>query len=299
MTAFVRFRALDEGDGRGPLHVAWFEPEHHIVEATAPFFARRFTAMRWAILTPERSVHWDGERPGLRPGRAPRPGAAGRCRRGALAHLLPQHLQSGAAEAGDDEAGDAQEVLGQPARGGADRSARGGRGRTKPGHGPARPSDPARRIPRAPQPTPGREPTPGGEAPSSLPALREALERCRECPIGEHATQAVPGEGLEAREADVRRRAAGRPGRPAGQALRRPGRPALRPGPGRARHRPPRRLRHQRGQALQVRAARQAPHPQDAGAAGGGRLPALARERDRAGRARPPWWPWARRRHGS
>ena len=44
MTAFVRFRALDEGDGRGPLHVAWFEPEHHIVEATAPFFARRFTA---------------------------------------------------------------------------------------------------------------------------------------------------------------------------------------------------------------------------------------------------------------
>ena len=31
--------------------------------------------------------------------------------------------------------------------------------------------------------------------------------------------------------------------------------------------RPPRRLRHQRRQALQVRAARQAPHPQDAGAA--------------------------------
>jgi DNA polymerase len=40
-------------------------------------------------------------------------------------------------------------------------------------------------------------PTPGGEAPRSLPALREALDRCRECPIGEHATQAVPGEGLK------------------------------------------------------------------------------------------------------
>ena len=34
-----------------------------------------------------------------------------------------------------------------------------------------------------------------GEAPRSLPALREALERCRECPLGEHATRAVPGEG--------------------------------------------------------------------------------------------------------
>ena len=34
-----------------------------------------------------------------------------------------------------------------------------------------------------------------GETPRSLPALRVALERCRECPIGEHATQAVPGEG--------------------------------------------------------------------------------------------------------
>jgi len=36
---------------------------------------------------------------------------------------------------------------------------------------------------------------PGDAAPRSLPALREALQRCRECPIGEHATRAVPGEG--------------------------------------------------------------------------------------------------------
>ena len=39
------------------------------------------------------------------------------------------------------------------------------------------------------------EPRRGGAAPGSLPALREALQRCRECPIGEHATRAVPGEG--------------------------------------------------------------------------------------------------------
>jgi hypothetical protein len=34
-----------------------------------------------------------------------------------------------------------------------------------------------------------------GEPSRSLPALRVALEACRECPIGEHATRAVPGEG--------------------------------------------------------------------------------------------------------
>ena len=60
MHAFVRFREMaDEG---GVRFVAWFEPEHHIVRAAAPFFARRFASMRWSILTPELSVHWEGER---------------------------------------------------------------------------------------------------------------------------------------------------------------------------------------------------------------------------------------------
>jgi DNA polymerase len=55
MHAFVRFREID---GR---FVAFFEPEHHIVRHTAGFFVRRFTNMRWSILTPELSIHWDGE----------------------------------------------------------------------------------------------------------------------------------------------------------------------------------------------------------------------------------------------
>ena len=59
MTAFVRFREVATEEGAH--FVAWFEPEHHIVEATAPFFQRRFAAMRWSILTPERSAHWDGK----------------------------------------------------------------------------------------------------------------------------------------------------------------------------------------------------------------------------------------------
>ncbi|WP_206456145.1 UdgX family uracil-DNA binding protein [Aurantimonas marina] len=59
MKAFVRFREVEDGEG-GMHYVAWFEPFHHVVELTAPFFARRFTGMVWTILTPERSAHWDG-----------------------------------------------------------------------------------------------------------------------------------------------------------------------------------------------------------------------------------------------
>lgn len=58
MKAFVRFREF----GRDPKshYLAWFEPAHHIVEATAPFFADRFADMDWSILTPDRCAHWNG-----------------------------------------------------------------------------------------------------------------------------------------------------------------------------------------------------------------------------------------------
>jgi DNA polymerase len=59
MRAFVRFRELETPEG--PRFVAWFEPEHHIVRLNAGFFVRRFASMRWSILTPALSVHWDGE----------------------------------------------------------------------------------------------------------------------------------------------------------------------------------------------------------------------------------------------
>ncbi|MFN3864612.1 MAG: UdgX family uracil-DNA binding protein [Erythrobacter sp.] len=60
MHAFVRFREVAEEDGT-PHYVAWFEPDHHILRAEAAFFMRRFANMRWSILTPRGSVHWDGE----------------------------------------------------------------------------------------------------------------------------------------------------------------------------------------------------------------------------------------------
>jgi uracil-DNA glycosylase len=146
MKARLSFRVVDEGAGAAPLHLAWYEPEHHIVEATALFFARRFAAgTRWAIRTPQRSVLGDGERfvfgPGIR----------------------------------------RDEIAPQLAQGSAVMAKRG-------------PTEPIRR-PARPQESSGDAATPPRVAPGSLATLAEALERCRECPLGEHATQAVPGEG--------------------------------------------------------------------------------------------------------
>ncbi|HEX8661097.1 MAG TPA: UdgX family uracil-DNA binding protein, partial [Brevundimonas sp.] len=65
MKAFVRFRQIE--DGEGERWVAWFEPAHRVVEKTAPFFVRRFTTMRWSILTPDGSAVWDGDALGFGP----------------------------------------------------------------------------------------------------------------------------------------------------------------------------------------------------------------------------------------
>ena len=64
MRAFLRFREVAEADGDGTettRFVAWFEPDHHIVRYNAKFFIDRFASMRWSILTPDLSIHWDGE----------------------------------------------------------------------------------------------------------------------------------------------------------------------------------------------------------------------------------------------
>lgn len=57
MHAFVRFRKIHtEG---GEQFIAWYEPDHRILELAAPFFAERFAVMRWTILTPDASVRWN------------------------------------------------------------------------------------------------------------------------------------------------------------------------------------------------------------------------------------------------
>ena len=78
MHAFVRFRPVVQPDGH-TVHMAWFEPDHFITEATAGFFVRRFTQMHWAILTPDACVHWNGAAlhtgPGAQRSDAPPPDA--------------------------------------------------------------------------------------------------------------------------------------------------------------------------------------------------------------------------------
>ncbi|HWT13216.1 MAG TPA: UdgX family uracil-DNA binding protein [Allosphingosinicella sp.] len=68
MHAFLRFREVATEEG--PRFVAWFEPDHHIVRLAAGFFVRRFAAMRWSILTPRLSLHWDGRTLAEGPGAA-------------------------------------------------------------------------------------------------------------------------------------------------------------------------------------------------------------------------------------
>jgi probable DNA metabolism protein len=59
MHAFVRFREVT--DEKGERFVAWHRPDHYITRLAAPFFVERFRVMRWSILTPDDSAHWDGE----------------------------------------------------------------------------------------------------------------------------------------------------------------------------------------------------------------------------------------------
>lgn len=66
MRSALRFREI--GREQKSHYVAWFEPAHHIVEASAPFFAHRFADMPWSILTPDVCAHWDGHAVSITPG---------------------------------------------------------------------------------------------------------------------------------------------------------------------------------------------------------------------------------------
>ena len=61
MHAFLRFRETDGGEAGGPLLVAWFEPEHAVLDAVVPHFVERLGARPFAIVTPEARAWWDGE----------------------------------------------------------------------------------------------------------------------------------------------------------------------------------------------------------------------------------------------
>jgi uracil-DNA glycosylase len=73
MHAFVRFSERRvEG---APMFVAWFEPEHRVLERAAPFFVDRFTNMNWIIATPFATAIWKARSLAFAPP-GPRPATA-------------------------------------------------------------------------------------------------------------------------------------------------------------------------------------------------------------------------------
>lgn len=190
MKAFVRFR---EVPGQADHFIAWFEPGHHILQRVAPFFARRFAGMHWAILTPEGRARWDREvlsfGPGGVPADAPAEGAGEDLWRTYYAHIFnparlnPRMMQQEMPQRYWKHLPEAQllpgliQGAGVRVREMAERDY----------------AAPRRRIP-APAVAPldaetGRE--------ESLVSLRKAAEACRACPLWEPATQTVFGEGPE------------------------------------------------------------------------------------------------------
>lgn len=185
MKAFVRFRRLpvEEED-----FVAWFEPEHWIVDRVAPFFARRFAGMRWAILTPYRSVRWDGEALTFGDGavrtQVPADDAQETLWRTYYAHIfnparlnptmmrqeMPQKYWKNLPEA--SLLPELIREAGVRVREMAERA----------------PEPVRRRVPVAPTPTPE-------VATQSLAQLRVAARDCRRCALWQPATQTVFGEG--------------------------------------------------------------------------------------------------------
>ena len=186
MKAFVRFRELP---GHADTFVAWFEPEHWIVDRVAPFFARRFTGMRWSILTPYRSVRWDGT--GLSfAGGAPRADAPADDAGEALwrtyyAHIFnpsrinPRMMRQEMPQKYWKHLPEAQ-LLPQLLRDAGART----RAMVE-----REPEAPRRKIP-APMAA-ACEPAASG----SLDGLRDAARACRRCELWNGATQTVFGEG--------------------------------------------------------------------------------------------------------
>ncbi len=200
MHAFVRFKEVKDDDG--PRFVAWFEPQHHILRETADFFVRRFTGMRWSIVTPELSAHWDGGQltfgPGGQRGDVPAEDARdedwreyyramfnpARLKINAMTREMPKHYWKNLPEARD--------IAGLIASA-SDRAE---------GMVEAAPTVPKKRAGAAAARIMPEAPSPGvtriidrGAAPASIAELNAALPGCRSCALWRPATQVVMGEG--------------------------------------------------------------------------------------------------------
>ena len=186
MRAFVRFREVNEPEGIR--YVSWFEPDHYIVEANAPFFVRRFATMVWSILTPYRSAHWTGTAlefgPGALPSDVPDDDRLEAYWRAYYSSIFnPARLKIGAMQSemprkywrNLPEAAAIPELI-RTASGRVDRMV---------DHAVISPPRPARAVPAAAPAAPG----------TRLQQAAAEAETCRRCPLWEPATQTVFGEG--------------------------------------------------------------------------------------------------------
>ena len=276
MHAFVRFRELeDEG---GTRFVAFFEPDHHIVRREAGFFVRRFANMAWSILTPELSIHWDRETLREGPGATRADGPQGdpveetwktyyasifnpaRVKVKAMLKEMPKKYWANMPETAliapllaGAQAREAQMIDRSVAKEGLK-------------HAVA-----AERALQA-----------GGNARKAWEALLADARGCTRCELYKCGDPDRVRRRPARRAHPVRRRAAGRPGGPCRPPVRRAGGAGVRRRARGGRDRPRRDLRHQRGQAFQVRDARQAPASPDARPGRDQRLPLVDRPGARA-----------------
>jgi probable DNA metabolism protein len=186
MRAFVRFREVEADSVTR--HVAWFEPDHFIVEANAAFFVRRFAQMTWSILTPYRSVHWNGAAldfaPGADPADVPDDDRLAEYWRVYFASIFnPARLKIDAMRSempqkywrNLPEAADIPEMIGAAAARTQDMI-------DNPNISPPRPTN------RVHRPAPPR-------ANSAIAQAVQDAEGCRRCDLWQPATQVVFGEG--------------------------------------------------------------------------------------------------------
>jgi DNA polymerase len=200
MHAFVRFREI--GREQKSHYVAWFEPEHHIVELAAPFFARRFADMPWSILTPDLCAHWDGHAVAITPGVAKAEAPTedrleetwrryyasifnpARLKVKAMQTEMPKKYWRNLPEAS----------LIKPLIAGAGRTANAmiANAATAP-HKPQKRPQPPKNPDENPDERPDMSRKPAGT--DDLETLREQAAQCRACPLWKDATQTVFGEG--------------------------------------------------------------------------------------------------------
>jgi DNA polymerase len=193
MKAFVRFRLLEGVEPE--TYVSWFEPPHRVLERTAPHFVNRFSNLRFSILTPDLSCHWDGAELAFTPGARKEDAPAddplerdwltyyasifnpARLKVAAMQSEMPKRYWRNLPEAalipGLIEA--AQER--------ADTMVA------------SEPTQPRRRKPSKAAASVIADTGEPGERPGSLEAIAAGVQACRRCDLWRDATQGVPGEG--------------------------------------------------------------------------------------------------------